>query len=427
LPRIEQAIYGSQDAGGYRFLARSAGFADAWLSLAEKLCAGFGERPSGVSCPFAVFAQPFGAGRVAVVQVADQGFDDAGRPGALAFRLLVLPRRLYADLAGDPFLVSDQYPPAWEARGELPELEWTAGPPPRRTVADVRKVLDVAPERTQTLLGGAQVLVDGGRLVFERKAPDPGIVRELWALLPDATRAELWPASFAFGNRHGFQVLVTPDATGADLEHYVREQAAGDYPEGRYEYAVQKAAEDGDQAELDTLFARRSRGQMLRLALVLLVAFVVIPPLVLRSPVRERPAEPPAKKQQEGKAEAAKLPPPEEFHALDAKEREGMADRLGKLAGRLGVALPAGSSEEALRRAVVELDRRIDERLGEKKPARDPGPLDGYGPAQRRLRALLWKHGAPEYATPGLNPAELVERLEKQLARRGLVKEDDGD
>src|SRR5262245_44846014 len=150
---IEQAIYGGHDAGGYRFLARSPGFLDAWLAGAERLCTGFGERPAGVVCPAALFVQPLGK-QVAVVQVADQGSDDAGRPGALAFRLLVLPARLYGDLGGDPFWISDQFPPAWQARGELPALSWTAGPATRRLVSDLRKILDVPAERTQLLLGG---------------------------------------------------------------------------------------------------------------------------------------------------------------------------------------------------------------------------------------------------------------------------------
>ncbi len=115
---IEQAIYGCQDAGGYRFLGRSAGFSDEWLPEAERLCTGFGERPAGVSCPSCVFATPLGTGHVAVVQVADQGADDAGRPGALGFRLLVLPRALYGDLGGDPFRIAEEFPPSWEARGE---------------------------------------------------------------------------------------------------------------------------------------------------------------------------------------------------------------------------------------------------------------------------------------------------------------------
>ena len=85
---------GSQDEGGYRFLARSPGFPEDWLAEAERLCTGFGERPADIHCPGAVFALPFARKQVAVVQVADQGRDDAGRPGALAFRLLVLPAGL---------------------------------------------------------------------------------------------------------------------------------------------------------------------------------------------------------------------------------------------------------------------------------------------------------------------------------------------
>ena len=130
--RFEQAIYGGHDIGGYRFLARSPGFSDSWLADAERLCTGFGERPAGVACPLAVFALPLNSTHTAIVQVADQGRDDSGRPGALAFRLLVLPRRSYIELGADPFHIADQYQPPWEARGDLPALEWTAGPPPHR-------------------------------------------------------------------------------------------------------------------------------------------------------------------------------------------------------------------------------------------------------------------------------------------------------
>ena len=95
---IEQAIYGGQDAGGYQFLGRSPGFLDGWLAEAERLCTGFGERPPGASCPLAVFAQALARNVVAVVQVSDQGRDDAGRPGALCFRLLAVPTATTLDV-----------------------------------------------------------------------------------------------------------------------------------------------------------------------------------------------------------------------------------------------------------------------------------------------------------------------------------------
>src|SRR5262249_26190967 len=151
---------------------------------------------------------------------------------------------------------------------------------------------------------------------------------------------------------HGFHVLVTPDARGPDFEHHVPEESAGDYPEGRYEYALQHAAEDNDQGELDALFGRRSRRQTMKMAAALLVLFAALA-LVMRTPIE--PAAPPQRakpqeEKQDGKGPA--LPPPEKFHALDAQERRAMAACLGELAGRLGVELPPGDSEDTLREAV---------------------------------------------------------------------------
>jgi len=290
---LEQAIYGSQGPGGYRFLARSPGFVDDWLPGAERLCAGFGERPAGVACPGCVFGQPFGRAHVAVVQVADVGADDTGRPGALGFRLVVIPRAAYRALIGDPFAVAERFPPAWEARGELPALSWPTEPSVPRSVAQVQTVLQ-RPDGP-TLLGGVQVLVDGGRLVFERPGPDPALVRGLWTLLPTTTRYDLWPASFAFGNALGFDAVVVPRAAGTAYAGYVNEQQAENYPQGRYELNLQIAAEAGDQRELDALLARRSRAQTWRLGLTLLAVVVILALLagLLTPPtVEKRPAPP---------------------------------------------------------------------------------------------------------------------------------------
>ncbi|MFO0929520.1 MAG: hypothetical protein U0736_21250 [Gemmataceae bacterium] len=425
---IEQAIYGCQD-GGYRFVGESPGFADSGLNdEARRICAAFGERPAGVACPVAEFAQPLGPRHVAVVQVADQGRDDLGRPGALAFRLLVLPYALYAALDADPFRVSDAFPPDWSARGVLPTLTWDAGPPPRRTVTEVRAVLDVEHERTALLLGGVQLLVDGGRLVLVRAAPAPELIRHLWTLLPSSTRLEVWPATFAFGNKLRFHLLAVPAATGDDYPGYVTEEAAGDYPAGRYEYALQEAAEQNDQAEIDGLFARRSRRQTIRLAAALLVGFVVIA-FLLRSPLftgaPPAPVPPPAAPK--GDEAAPNLPPASEFAPLDRGERERLAARLRELAGRLGAVPPAGDDEAGLAAAVAALDRRIDERLAAKKPPRRIAAVAEYGPAKRRLRALVWKHGDPAYADPALNPVELVEHLEARLTAEGALPEKRGD
>ncbi len=398
---IEQAVYGGHGGGGYRFLARSPGFRDEWLPQAERLCAGFGERPAGVACPGCVFAQRFGRRHVAVVQVADQGADDAGRPGALGFRLLVLGRPAYEALRGDPFLIADQFPAPWHARGELPTLTWDAGPPPPRTVEQVQEVLkreDDGPD----LLGGAQVLVDGGRLVFQRPAPDTELLRGLWALLPTCTRCELWPASFAFGNALGFHALVLPRPPGEDCASHHTQEQAGEYPEGRYELSLQLAAEDGDQEGLDALFARRSRAQVFRLGVGILVALIVLPLLV--NGLAPGPPAPPA-----DVLARLDLPPPEEFRPLSPEEQERLRGRLDELAQKVGVEAPRPPTPEGLLAA-------IDQKLGTPDARRDPGPLHALGPAKRQLRALLWKHGLVEYRDVRYNPEELVERLGNKVA-----------
>ena len=178
------------------------------------------------------------------------------------------------------------------ARGELPALEWTADAPPARTVEALRKVLD-APH-SATLLGGAQALLDGTRLVFERPAPDAGMLRDLWALLPTNSRREMWPASFAFANGGQFHAVVVPCEAGRELPGYIDERQAGDYPEGNYEWRLQSAVEHGDQKEMNALLARRSRRQMIRLALGLLLVMAVIPPVVMLLPGSPPPKPVPA-------------------------------------------------------------------------------------------------------------------------------------
>ena len=71
---FEQAIYGGQDSGSYRLLARSPGFFDEWDGEANHLCASFGKRPAGVSCPRCVFARPFDRKHVAIANGFDDGF-----------------------------------------------------------------------------------------------------------------------------------------------------------------------------------------------------------------------------------------------------------------------------------------------------------------------------------------------------------------
>jgi hypothetical protein len=291
---VHQSLYHRPDDQPPSLQARSAGFADDWLPHAERIVMGFGVRRGNVACPPAVFALPLTKRQVAVVRVADQG---SGADRLLAFHFLVMDQSAYERFAGDPFVVARQLEAAWDALGELPDLSWPAVPPPPRTVAEVQSVLKrvkasglqegedpESPDFERTadnsespaLLGGAQVLVDGGRLLFARLQGDLPLVEGLWTLLPHSTRAKLWPASFAFSNELGFDVVVLPRVDEADLEGHTTEEQAIHYPQGSYELALQLAAESGDQRELDTVFQRRNSSEMLRLASWLLVGMVLL-------------------------------------------------------------------------------------------------------------------------------------------------------
>jgi hypothetical protein len=298
---IEQALYGKGEGNIPRILARSPGFLDEWEPEAKRLCTGFGARPTGLACPGCLFAHPLNRGHVAVVQVADQGCAAAGSSGDLGFHLLVLSQESYAFLGGDPFHLAELFPPPWQARGELPALSLPAVPPVQRTVDQIQGQLAHFRNMQPTLLGSVQALVDGGRLVIERSEPDTELLRCLWMLLPTRTRSQLWPASFTFSNALAFDVLVVPRADSDEFAGYVSESQAADYPEGRYELALQVAAEAGDQAELDALFARRSQRDVWRMGLLLLGAVVFLtvvmnwlspPPAPRQVPAKEvAPAE----------------------------------------------------------------------------------------------------------------------------------------
>lgn len=410
---IEQALYGNPEAGGFRFLGRSPGFRDDWLNWAERLCAGFGDRPAGVACPGCVFAQPFGPRHVAVVQAADLGHDDAERPGALGFHLLVLTRRDYTDLSGDPFLLAERFPVDWKARGELQSLPWPPEPLPPRTVAQVQAVLHNGD--SATLLGGVQALIDAGRVVFERPAPATDLLRRLWLLLPTSTRAHIWPASFAFGNALGFDVLVVPRADPEHYPEYVREEQAGDYPEGRYELALQIAAETGAQRDLDALFARRSSAQTLRLGLMLLAVMAVLAVLMnvlnksarVAAPTKGQPAAAAPTRSD------ARQPLLADDASPSAESRRQLTQALSELVRSKGLAPGAepASAEDLLaviraRLASPETPARVRERARQLPDTDSP---------ERQLRRLLWALDVPSYNDPRLNLLELVERLQQKF------------
>jgi hypothetical protein len=285
---LEQALFQCPDREAPRLVARSPGFDDDWLPEAERLVLGFGPRRGGRHCPLAVFAKPISRKHVAVVRVMDE---NPGFPIGLRFHLLVVERKAYEAWIRDPFLLAHKFEPAWDAKDSLPALMVPHEAFSPRTLAQVQEVLKrikaaalregedpeaadfertIENSESPALLGGAQILVDGGRLVFERPEGDLRMVSGLWLLLPEVTRCRLWPTSFAFSPDLDFDVLVVPHVDEMVLESYTTEEQAADYPEGTYELALQHAAESGDQNDLEVVFSRRDSHHTIRLALVVL-------------------------------------------------------------------------------------------------------------------------------------------------------------
>jgi hypothetical protein len=391
---IEQAIVGARNGSGLRVLAHSPDFANDWHSEAEKISSAFGERAEGTACPNAMFAHPFLKDRVAIVQVADQGVDAVGRPGSLAFRFLVLSRSAYVELSGDPFQIADSFPPYWEVKNPLPTLYLSQEAVRPRSVEQVVNVLKRGDG--PILLGGCQALVDGGRLIFERSAPDTELLRSLWTLLPTSTRCGLWPATFVFANRLQVSAAVAPHAAVQEFRDFVTEEQAGNYPEGHYELQVQVAAEAGDQRGLDALFARRSRNETWRLGLILLAAMVVLVPFMgwlnsgSSTPAGPRP----------------NLSPSSEYPTISSADRKTLTQALNDLAKEWHVTVPKNARAERILAA-------LDEHLGPGVDGREAPEDVTQGKIQRRLRAVLWKHGSPDYAVPDLTLIDQVKRLRR--------------
>ncbi len=227
----------------------------------------FGTPPAGVACPEALFVQPVWTNTIAIVRAAD-------RPGGgLRFHFLILDRELYRAL-NDPFAIADQFPVDWQDTGSLPPLEWTTGPLPARQVADLRPL--IRHEDAAFYLGGAQVLVDDGRLLLERSAPDAAVARDLWSLLPSRTRSEKWLATFAFSPALNVHLWVRPPSDNGPLRGYTTAEQARDYPVSRYEESLELAITSDDQEELDRLLSRRSSREAMRMAIWLLLGMMLL-------------------------------------------------------------------------------------------------------------------------------------------------------
>ena len=73
--------------------------------------------------------------------------------------------------------------------------------------------------------------------------------------------------------------------------------------------------------------------------------------------------------------------------------------------------MPSGDSDKDLTEMLAVLDAHLPVPTAK----RDHPPLAKLGAIQRQLRALLWTRNVAGYNERGLNPVELVEKLEAHL------------
>jgi hypothetical protein len=249
---IEQAVL-----RGTMALAKSPGFTDDILEVATAIGADSIIVPSG-QVVLSIFRLPGD-----IMAVARHQEDRS--------HWLAMPGSLYR-LIHDPFRLTREFPALFTATGELPTLNWIHGRPIPRTLADLQQVLREGDG--PTLLGTAQVLVDGGRVGFVRPFPDQHLLEHVWMLLPDSVRGEVMFSTFAKNSNTGFNLAVMPMFSEDDFPGFLSENQAGDYPEGRYELALQMAVESEDEALIQELFARRSGSQAIRLAWTMLLSAI---------------------------------------------------------------------------------------------------------------------------------------------------------
>ncbi len=326
-------------------------------------------------------------------------------PGALGFRLLILPTDLYDRLGGDPFAIADQFPPiGW--RGDLPALEWTA-------------VAAAGPH------GGRSA--EGAERAAQRHAPGrrPGVARrqparlraagarshvccaDLWALLPTSRRGDLWPATFAFGNARGFHVLSCRADAGRPSTAISPRSRPATTPKAPTSCGCKPPSRPATRRRMDALFAGRSRGRWIRIAFLLCALAILNSPFILMF-IKPAPPSPPAPAAVKPALPAADACPP-----LDDHERQQLADSLQQLARQHGIDVPHETTAAALTDSIEKIDRSLID--GE--PGRDPGRLRDLGPVQRQLRRSCGSTASPITTPPDLLPSKWWKNCTTKSAR----------
>lgn len=201
---FEQAVYGSFPFWnrGYAVLAQSPGCRPEWLTGLRRACQQYGERPAGASEAGGLFAQRLASGPWLIVRPSDQGRDDQGRPGALAFHALFVRPADYRKAGSAPFGFAAALRADWNAETRaLPAGRCTVVPDDPR--ADDPRAGPIA-----------EALADGRRVVVEAAGPIDALARQVWRGLPPSVRRRATVATWTFSRTPEFDLSARPPLAG---------------------------------------------------------------------------------------------------------------------------------------------------------------------------------------------------------------------
>jgi len=173
---------------------------------------------------------------------------------------LIVGRKLW-NYIDDPFLISERYPPGRTTS----EMDWPDEPTPFRTAA-MLETIHVG-TNGPLLLGVTQAVVDGARVLLTAETLDSQFVRNLWMMLPHATRREAAVSSALPRHHPKVNFAILPELPTPMPMGYLNERMVLDYPEGRYEHNLQIAFEAHDDRFVQELLMRRSGRELMRMGI----------------------------------------------------------------------------------------------------------------------------------------------------------------
>jgi hypothetical protein len=203
--RYEQAVYGSFPFWhrGYAVLARSGGCREEWIDALRLAGQRFGERPTGVVEHTCFFALRLRSGPWMIVGVFPQGWDDLGRPGALAFHALFVGRWSYLKAGSNPFVFVPALRGDWNRSDQDRHLN-VGQLIPEEQQPDKRGSVD---DQIETI---ASALKRGQRVVLASPQPISDLARAVWFKLPARLRRRTTLATWAFSNANQFDLIAGP-------------------------------------------------------------------------------------------------------------------------------------------------------------------------------------------------------------------------